>query len=183
MHQNKYNGAKTSRKVIGAELRNKLLYMAVILAIPVITFAYPFKFETCNLGWQHVHHDHNEESYQQAWCNAHNGIMEYENEDFTRVDCLTKTHAVEFDFANKWAESIGQALHYGIMTGKKPLVVLILDEPDKQMVYFKRIQKIGKKYKIDTEYVTNDILQLDKEGKCLNPKCKCNINVVIHHDF
>lgn len=88
MHQNKYYGAKTSRKVIGADLRNKLLYMAVILAIPVITFAYPFKFETCNLGWQHVHHDHNEESYQQAWCNAHNGIMEYENEDYTRVDCL-----------------------------------------------------------------------------------------------
>ena len=177
MHQNKYNGAKTSREVIGAELRNKLLYLAVILTIPVITFAYPFKYETCNLGWQHVYHDHNEESYQQAWCNAHNGIMEYENKDFTRVDCLTKTHAVEFDFANKWHESIGQALHYAVLTGKKAKVVLILDEPKTQMVYYKRIKKIGKKYKFDTEYVTNDILNLDKEGKCFNPKCKCNRDI------
>lgn len=156
----------------------KLLYLLlIVVAIPAIVFAYPFTYETCDLGWQHIHHDHNEESYQKAWCNAHDGVMEYENEDFTRVDCLTKTHAVEFDFANKWHESIGQALHYGIMTGKKPMVVLILDEPEKQMVYFKRIQKIGKKYKFDTEYVTNDILQLDKEGKCYNPNCKCHKNM------
>ena len=104
----------------------------------------------------------------------HGGIEEYENKDFTRVDCLTDTHAVEFDFANKWAESIGQALHYGLMTGKKPKVVLILDEPCKQMVYFERIQRIGKKYKIDTEYVTNEILNVDENYKCKNPKCKCH---------
>ena len=64
--------------------------------------------------------------------------MEYENSDYTRVDCLTKKHAVEFDFANKWTESIGQALHYGLMTGKKPMVILILDCPEKQMVYYNR---------------------------------------------
>lgn len=33
--------------------------------------------------------------------------MEYKNHDKTRVDCLTETHAVEFDFAKKWAESSG----------------------------------------------------------------------------
>lgn len=150
------------------------VFIISLLLIPCAVFAYPFKYETCNFGWQHVHHEHNEESYQQVWCKAHNGIMEYENKDFTRVDCLTKTHAVEFDFANKWHESIGQALHYGIMTGKKPMVVLILDEPETQMVYYKRVKRIGKKYKFDVEYVTNDILKLDKYGMCLNPKCKCH---------
>lgn len=155
-------------------LKKKTVFIISLLLIPCAVLAYPFKLETCNLGWQHVHHDHNEESYQQAWCKAHNGIMEYENEDFTRVDCLTKTHAVEFDFANKWHESIGQALHYGVMTNKKPMVVLILDEPETQMVYYKRVKKIGKKYRFDTEYVTNDILNLDKDGKCFNPKCKCH---------
>lgn len=55
MHQNKYNGAKTSRKVIGTDLKNKLLYTAIILAIPVIALAYPFTYETCNLGYTHVH--------------------------------------------------------------------------------------------------------------------------------
>ena len=155
-------------------MRRKIFFILAILLIPVIVLAYPFTYETCNLGYKHVHHKHNEESYQQVWCNAHDGIMEYQNEDYSRVDCLTKTHAVVFDFANKWHESIGQALHYGLMTGKKPMVVLILDNPEKQMVYFKRIQRIAKKYKFDVEYVTNDILNLDKEGKCFNPKCKCN---------
>lgn len=60
-----------------------------------------------------------EKDYQEAYCNLHNGITEYQNSDFTRVDCLTSTHAIEFDFAKKWAESIGQALHYQKMTGKK----------------------------------------------------------------
>lgn len=161
-------------------LKKKTVFIISLLLIPCVVFGYPFKYETCNLGWQHVHHEHNEESYQQAWCKAHDGIMEYENKDFTRVDCLTKTHAVEFDFANKWAESIGQALHYGIMTGKKPMVVLILDEPDTQMIYFKRVKKIGEKYKFDVEYVTNDILNLDKFGRCSNPKCKCHNDM--HHN-
>lgn len=151
-----------------------LLLIVLIFAVPIIALASPFKYETCNLGWEHVHHDHNEESYQQAWCNAHKGILEYENKDFTRVDCLTKTHAVEFDFANKWHESIGQALHYAVMTGKKPMVVLILDEPKTQMVYYKRVKKIGNKYGFDVEYVTNDILNLDEQGKCHNPNCKCH---------
>lgn len=150
------------------------LILLILIAFQIVGIAAPFDYETCNLGWKHVHHQHNEESYQQAWCDAHGGVMEYENSDFTRVDCLTKTHAVEFDFANKWHESIGQALHYGLMTGKKPMVVLILDNPEKQMVYFTRIKKIGKKYKFDVEYVTNDILNLDKDGKCKNPNCKCH---------
>lgn len=150
--------------------------LSVIIFVQLVVVASPFKYEICNLGWKHVHHEHNEESYQQAWCDAHGGVMEYENSDFTRVDCLTKTHAVEFDFANKWHESIGQALHYATMTGKKAKVVLILDDPITQMIYFKRIKKIGKKYKFDVEYVTNDILQLDKDGRCKNPNCKCHKN-------
>jgi len=158
------------------------LTLLLICFINASALAYPFKYETCNLGWKHVKHEHNEASYQQAWCDAHNGVTEYENKDFTRVDCLTKTHAVEFDFANKWHESIGQALHYSIMTGKKPMVVLILDEPEKQMVYFKRVQKIAKKYHFDAEYVTNDILNLDKDGHCNYPKCKCHKDMQ-HNDM
>ena len=100
------------------------LILLILVAFQIVGITAPFDYETCNLGWKHVHHQHNEESYQQAWCSTHNGIMEYENSDFTRVDCLTKKHAVEFDFANKWHESIGQALHYGLMTGKKPMVML-----------------------------------------------------------
>ena len=121
-------------------------------------------------------HKHNEMSYQIAWCKIHNGIMEYENIDKTRVDCLTSTHAVEFDFYNKWAESIGQALYYGFMTGKKPKVVLILENQKWQMVYYNRILKLSKIYNFDVEYVTNDILELDENERCFNKECKCYKN-------
>ena len=118
-------------------------------------------------------HEHSEASYQHAWCKIYGGIEEYENKDYTRVDCLTKTNAVEFDFANKWAESIGQALHYQHMTGKRGKVVLILENPQKQMCYFKRVENLSKIYNFDAEYITKDILNL-KNGKCSNPQCKCN---------
>ncbi len=119
--------------------------------------------------------EHNEASYQNAYCKLHNGIVEYQNPDFTRVDCLTDMYAIEFDFAQKWAESIGQALHYQEMTGKKAKIVLILESPTKEMVYFKRVEKLSEKYDFEVEYVTRDILKLE-DDKCENPKCKCQKN-------
>ncbi len=66
-----------------------------------------------------------EREYQTKWCKIHGGKTEVVLKDRTRVDCLTKTHAIEFDFAKKWAEAIGQSLHYSRMTGKQPGIVLI----------------------------------------------------------
>ncbi len=77
----------------------------------------------------HAGHIHPEKYYQQQWCSAQGGVAEYRLDDGTRVDCLTDTHAVEVDFARKWAESIGQALYYGLQTGKRPGVLLILESP------------------------------------------------------
>ena len=45
--------------------------------------------------------------------------------DKTRVDCLTDTHAIEYDFGHKWAESVGQSLHYAANTGRRAGIVLI----------------------------------------------------------
>lgn len=119
-------------------------------------------------------HKHSEAAYQYAWCKMHNGILEYKNPDNTRVDCLTAEHAVEFDFARKWAESVGQALHYNLMTNKKPMVVLILENPKKEMCYYDRIQALAKKYNFSCEYVTDEILGIDKYGRCVYPYCKCH---------
>lgn len=68
---------------------------------------------------------HNEKYYQTRWCRAEKGQMEVIMSDKTRCDCLTATHAVEIDFAGKWAEAIGQSLHYARLTGKYPGIVLI----------------------------------------------------------
>lgn len=47
--------------------------------------------------------------------------------DGSECDVLTDTHAWEIDFAEKWAEAIGQSLHYAEITNKKPGIVLITD--------------------------------------------------------
>jgi hypothetical protein len=73
-----------------------------------------------------------ERDYQKAWCDAHNGAMEVVLRDGTRADCVTDTHAIEFDFAPKWAEAVGQALHYAALTGKQPGVVLIMAPGDEK---------------------------------------------------
>ena len=93
-------------------------------------------------------HLYTEKEYQTKWC-AGKGIAEYKLPDYTRVDCLTKTHAIEFDFANKWAESIGQALYYAMSTGKKAGIVLIMENKEKDQKYLKRLQSVAKKYCID----------------------------------
>jgi len=47
--------------------------------------------------------------------------------DRTRCDCVTDTHAIEFDSGSGWAESIGQGLHYSAISKKKAGMVLISD--------------------------------------------------------
>lgn len=88
-----------------------------------------------------------EKDYQIPWCAEHNGELEVVLDDGARVDCLTAIHAVEFDFAHKWAESIGQSLYYAIKTGKKPGVVLIMDtKTDKR--YFARLKEVARRHGI-----------------------------------
>ena len=154
-------------------MKRFLTFAVVLIGFTGISYGAAFDYDYLPNGYKYVKHSHYESSYQRAWCEANKGIVEYENKDKTRVDCLTKTHAVEFDFANKWAESVGQALYYGIKTGLRPKVVLILENPKKQMVYFKRVEELAKKYNFDAEYVTPAILNL-KDGKCPYLDCKCH---------
>lgn len=87
-------------------------------------------------------HSPKEREYQNTWCKQYNGIAEYKLKDNTRVDCVTTNYAIEFDFANKWAEAIGQSLYYGLMTNKKPAVVLIIEKPS-DFRYYYRIEKVA----------------------------------------
>ena len=88
-----------------------------------------------------------ESYYVNQWCTPNFGRREAVLWDMTRVDCLTKDYAIEFDFAKKWAESIGQALYYSKMTGKSPAVVLILTNAADYR-YVKRIERLDSGIKI-----------------------------------
>ena len=70
-----------------------------------------------------------ESDYAAPWCAERGGVAEKVLADRTRVDCLLPGFAVEVDYAHKWAEAMGQALHYARMTGRMPGVLLILHRP------------------------------------------------------
>ncbi|MHC1701475.1 MAG: hypothetical protein AB9900_10910 [Humidesulfovibrio sp.] len=89
-------------------------------------------------------HLHPEKWYQERWC-ADRGRMEVVMGDGSRCDCLTETHAVEFDFGHNWAEAIGQALNYSAQTGKRPGIVLILERIGDER-YLERIRTVDRAY-------------------------------------
>ncbi len=68
---------------------------------------------------------------------ALNGVPEYLLPDKARVDILTHTEAIEVDWAHKWAEGIGQALYYGAMTKRTPVVLLLMNTADEERYLFR----------------------------------------------
>jgi len=91
-------------------------------------------------------HVQKEKVHQETWCANAGGITEYTLDDGARVDCLTEEYAIEFDFAPKWAEAIGQALYYSMKTGKRPGIVLIIEHKDAH--FQKRLDTVAEKYNI-----------------------------------
>lgn len=99
---------------------------------------------------------YNEHWYQNQWCTRWGGRQEVKLEDFTRIDCVTKNYVVEFDFGRKWAECLGQSLHYSAMTGKKGACILILEKPS-DYKYFERLRLLGKKHGIQVWYMKSPL--------------------------
>ncbi len=119
-----------------------IIILAFILGGMIYTYCttYPFKEAEFEQGKE----KYKEKDYVDAYCR---GITEYRLPDRTRVDCLTDEYAIEFDWAKKWAESIGQAKYYAKMTGKKPAVAIIMKSP-KDKRFIKRIEKADSDIKI-----------------------------------
>ncbi len=84
-------------------------------------FCFVFLILFLTLNGAYCAHLYPEKTYQAQWCKAHGGQLEYTLNDKTRVDCLTDKLAVEFDFAPKWTECIGQA----IKKSENPINLLI----------------------------------------------------------
>jgi len=107
-------------------------------------------------------HLHLEKEYQQKWCSDNNGQMEYTLDDDSRVDCLTSQYAIEFDFANKVYESIGQAFCYASKTGKIPGVVLIMENPEKEQKNLNRLKSVSDKFGVKYWIMTVGDLTIKK---------------------
>ena len=92
---------------------------ATLILIIIIIFIFPAPLL--------AKREHPEKWYQEKWCEAHRGQVEVVLPDGTRCDCVTDTHAIEFDFGSGWGESIGQSMYYSLQTKKKAGIVLILE--------------------------------------------------------
>ena len=128
---------------------NKTIHF-IITFLLMVTGVYYFGLNYVPQKWyetQQMMPNQVEAYYQNQWCTPDFGRKEAVLWDMTRVDCLTKDYAIEFDFAKKWAESIGQSLYYSKLTGKSPAVVLILTNPG-DYKYVKRIERLDNGIKI-----------------------------------
>lgn len=68
-----------------------------------------------------------EKFYQELFAIEIKGQTEFLLPDLARVDIVTDTFAIEVDFGDKWAESIGQSLYYSKSLDKKPGVLLVVN--------------------------------------------------------
>jgi hypothetical protein len=82
----------------------------------VLALALPF------LGYS----SHREKCYQNFFAKRMNGATEVLMPDNTRCDILTENLAIEVDFAPKWAEAIGQSLHYAKMVNRQAGIVIVI---------------------------------------------------------
>ncbi len=137
---------RKKKQVLG---KNRILHFGVTLFL-MFTGVYYLGLNYVPQKWyeeQTMMPNQVESYYVNQWCTPDFGRKEAILWDMTRVDCLTKDYAIEFDFAKKWAESIGQSLYYSKLTGKPPAVVLILTSPA-DYKYVKRIERLENGIKI-----------------------------------
>lgn len=65
----------------------------------------------------------NEAHFQQRFCAGMR--LEVSLGPQRRADCITPTHAIEVDWADKWKQGIGQSMAYAAKTGLLPGVILV----------------------------------------------------------
>lgn len=106
-------------------------------------------------------HKHPEKWYQDKWCTEHGGKSEVIMPDGTRCDCVTATHAIEFDFGKKWSEAIGQSLNYALQTNKRAGIVMIIEDV-KERKYWIRVNSIIVHFKLPIDAWILENLEQDQ---------------------
>jgi hypothetical protein len=110
-----------------------------------------FVFVNTSYGAKRLHY---EKEYNAIFCDYMGGRREYSLSDRGRVDCVTASEAIELDFSDKWAEGIGQALYYAIMTNKSPAVALIIENHKAGGYHIARAIRVCRKYNVTLYIIT-----------------------------
>lgn len=111
----------------------------------------------------HAKRLHSENWYRDRWCSEKAGLSEVVLPDQTRCDCIISEHAVEVEFADKWAEAIGQSLFYSLQTGKKAGIYLIMED-EKDRKYWIRLNSTIQHFNLPIDTWSN-VEEPPKQGK------------------
>lgn len=95
---------------------------------------------------------HPESFYQRQYAEKVGGETEVTAPDGTRCDILTHEYAIEADFADCWASSVGQSLGYGFQLNRKPAILLIMEHKEDER-YFIRLGSIIEHYKLPIKLI------------------------------
>ena len=109
-------------------------FILLLLGLSQIVFSHSGRTDSNGCHWNRkagTYHFHNqtttprpsvpsspktypENFYQKQYAKKLGGRTEVTMPDGARCDILTETHAIEVDFADKWAEAFGQSLNYAM---------------------------------------------------------------------
>ena len=96
--------------------------------------------------------------YSDKFCSEMSGKSEHVLKDLSRVDCLTNTHAYEFDWADgmKVYEAIGQSLYYASETGKEPGIYLLIRKKNSEK-HIRKVRRVIETFELPIKLVIKDI--------------------------
>ena len=100
----------------------------------------------------------NEAFYSDKFCKEMSGMSEHVLKDLSRVDCLTDTHAYEFDWADgmKVYEAIGQSLYYASETGKEPGIYLLIRKKNSEK-HIRKVKRVIEAFELPIKLIITDI--------------------------
>jgi hypothetical protein len=131
------NEATRIRLIFSIIVRVSTIYKAPLRIALVLSMIFLFPSQLL------AKREHPEKWYQQKWCEAQKGQVEVVLADGTRCDCVTESHAIEFDFGDNWSEAVGQSAFYALQTGKKAGIVLILESMKDRKYWIRLNSTIG----------------------------------------
>jgi len=96
--------------------------------------------------------------YSNKFCSEMSGKSEHVLKDLSRVDCLTDTHAYEFDWADgmKVYEAKGQSLYYASETGKEPGIYLLIRKKNSEK-HIRKVRRVIETFNLPIKLVIKDI--------------------------
>ncbi len=74
-----------------------------------------------------------------------------------RADCVSEEYAIEVDPTEKWAEALGQSLHYAAETGKRAMIYLYCKKSNDSFLCYRHEQHLKitiNAFNLPVEYLT-----------------------------